>query len=408
MLDAVAPDNIAERETLTYSGVTRLNKFVGRWLPRGVELDMHYGWSENYQGLTGVRAIKGGFYDAPIGETTERGFSVGLFDSRLQFRANWFETKQRNIADAAVDESIGTITGFIPDFAAGGVYTFHTAAELAAVGFTMPPNIIEAFGIRVSPPNAQGFSSYTRSFTGRDIKVSVSRGFEWEGTYNVTRNWRLAFNAARTKAVESEKGTNWAETVDWVQKNWFSNPRIRALRVGAGGTLDTLGGWEQRAVTGFRNVQETNGASNFQIRRWRANAITNYTFPSTSRLRGVGFGGGLRFQDRIFLGYQGKTNPADPGGALIADPTKPIMGPTETEFDFWASYRRRLFADKVSLKLQLNLRNAFTNEDLIPIRAQQADVYSKYPAFDHYKATNYQLYRIAAPRTIQFTATFGY
>jgi hypothetical protein len=93
---------------------------------------------------------------------------------------------------------------------------------------------------------------------------------------------------------------------------------------------------------------------------------------------------------------------------LIADPTKPIMGPTETEYDFWASYRRRLFADKVSLKLQLNIRNAFTNEDLIPIRAQQADVYSKYPAFDHYKTTNYQLYRIAAPRTIQLTATFGF
>lgn len=111
---------------------------------------------------------------------------------------------------------------------------------------------------------------------------------------------------------------------------------------------------------------------------------------------------------RVFLGYQGRTNPADPAGALIADPAKPIMGPTETNYDFWASYRRRIFADKVSLKLQLNIRNAFVNDELIPIRAQQADVYSKYPAFDHYKATNYQLFRIAAPRTIQLTATFGF
>lgn len=408
LLEAVAPDNVAERDTLTYSGVLRLNKVIGRWLPRGVEIDAHYGWSENYQGLTGVRSVKGGFFDAPIGETTEKGISLSLFDSKLQFRANWFETQQQNLADASVDESINSITNFIPDFNAGGVYTFHTAAQLAAVGFTMPPMIVDSFGIRISQPNAQGISSYSRSFTGRDIKSSVSRGFEWEGTYNVTRNWRIAFNLAKTKAVESEKGTNWAEVVDWVQKNWFNNPAIRALRVGAGGTLDTLGGWEQRAITGFRNVQETNGASNFQVRKWRANAITNYTFPGTSKLRGFGVGGGARFQDRIFLGYQGKVNPADTGGALIADPTRPIMGPTETEFDFWTSYRRRIFSDKVSLKLQLNIRNALTNDELVPIRAQQAEVYSKYAAFDHYKATNYQLFRIAAPRTVQLTATFGF
>ena len=123
---------------------------------------------------------------------------------------------------------------------------------------------------------------------------------------------------------------------------------------------------------------------------------------------GVGVGGGLRFQDRVFLGYLGKPNPADPAGALIADPTRPILGPTETNFDFWASYRRRILGDKVSLKLQLNVRNAFVDDKLIPIRAQQAEVYSKYPAFDHYKATGYQLFRIAAPRTIQLTATFGF
>ena len=403
LLDEADPANVAERDTITYSGVLRLNKLIGRWIPRSIEVDAHYGWSENYQGLTGVRSVKGGFFDAPIGETTEKGFSLSLFESKLQFRANWYETHQSNIADASVDESINTITNFIPD-----VYTLQTAAQLAAVGFTMPPMIVDSFGLRISQPNAQGISTYTRSFTGRDIKTSVSRGFEWEGTYNVTRNWRVAFNVAKTKAVESDKGQNWAEVVEWVQKNWFSNPAIRALRVGTGGTLDTLGGWEQRAITGFRNVQETNGASNFQIRKWRANAITNYTFPNKSKLRGFGVGGGARFQDRIFLGYQGKTNPADPGGALIADPTQPIMGPTETEFDFWTSYRTRIFSDKVSLKLQLNIRNAFTNDELIPIRAQQADVYSKYAAFDHYKATNYQLHRIAAPRVIQLTATFGF
>ena len=59
-------------------------------------------------------------------------------------------------------------------------------------------------------------------------------------------------------------------------------------------------------------------------------------------------------------------------------------------------------------KLQLNIRNAFTNDKLIPIRSQPVDVYSQYPAFDGYKASGYMLYRIAAPRTIELRSTFEF
>lgn len=59
-------------------------------------------------------------------------------------------------------------------------------------------------------------------------------------------------------------------------------------------------------------------------------------------------------------------------------------------------------------KLQLNIRNAFTNDELISIQAQLVDVYSKYPAFDGYKASGYRLYRIAAPRTIELRSTFKF
>jgi hypothetical protein len=175
-----------------------------------------------------------------------------------------------------------------------------------------------------------------------------------------------------------------------------------------GGQLDTIGGWESRAVTGFLNVLAADGASNPNIRKWRVNLVTNYTFPNDSRLKGFGVGGGVRFQDRIFLGYRGKINPADPAGAFVDDPTQPIMGPTDTDYDFWISYRRRILNDKVMLRVQLNIRNVFSDDNLIPIRAQQADIYSQYSAFDHYAATDYQLFRIAAPRTIQLRTTFEF
>ena len=128
---------------------------------------------------------------------------------------------------------------------------------------------------------------------------------------------------------------------------------------------------------------------------------------STEGLSRLSVGGAVRFQDRIFLGYAGKVNPADPGGSLIADVTKPLMGPTETNYDMWVSYQRRLNAQFL-LKLQLNIRNIFTEDELVPIRAQPADIYSQYSAFDHYKASDYRIYRIAAPRTISLRATLEF
>lgn len=405
---SVPPNNEAEQDTITYSGVLRANKFIGRWMPRGVELDLHYGWSENYQGLAGSRSVKGGFHPAPVGETEELGFSMSLLNDRLFFRANWFETSQQNLVDAGVTESIDTITFQMPDSPSGGIYGLQTLAQLQAVGFQMPPGVVEAFGIEFTPPNADGFVSYSRSYAGRDIKTAVSKGFELETTYNITNNWRLTMNAARIEAVESERGKNWADTVAWVKENWFDDPAISALRVGVGGQLDTIGGWEQRAVTGFLNALEADGASNPNIRKWRVNMVTNYSFPNTSRFKGFGVGGGVRFQDKIFLGYRGKPNPADPNGSLISDVTQPIMGPTETDFDLWLSYGRPIFGDKVMMKIQLNVRNLFAGDELIPIRGQQADLYSKYSAFDHYADSGYQVYRIGAPRTIQLRATFTF
>ncbi len=404
---SVPPDNEGERDTITYSGVLRVNKIINRWMPRGVELDLHYGWSENYQGLSGVRSVKGGFYDAPTGETKEMGFSMNMLNDRLFFRANWFETLQQNIEDASVNESIDTITFQMPDSPSGGIYRLQTQAQLAAVGFQMPPGIVDAFEIDIIP-DANGYADYSRNAVGRDTKTALSKGFEFEATVNLTKNWRLTMNAARIEATESERGKNWAETVQWVKENWFDKPAIRDLLVGVGGQLNTIGGWEQRAVTGFLNVLEADGASNPNIRKWRANLITNYSFPTESRLKGFGVGGAVRFQDRIFLGYAGKENPANPTGSLIADVTSPIMGPTETDYDAWISYRRPIFKDRVRLTLQLNVRNVFANDELIPVVAQQADIYSKYSAFDHYKPYGYMVYRIGAPRTIQLRATFTF
>ncbi len=403
-LNTATPLASANDKTTTYNGVIRLNKIVGRRMPEGVDVDFHYGYSENFQGLSGARSVNGGFYEAPIGNTKELGFSMDLFNQKLSFRANWFETSQKNLADTDIDGSINTIVFQLPS----RLYKQYTVAQLQAAGFAMPPSAIASGCFQLGPPNVNGFSAYSLLFQGQDIDSAVSKGFELEINSNVTSNWRMAVNVAKVQCVQSGKGLNWAPTVDWVNTNWFKKPSVASLITGEGGSLDPVSGWEQRAVEDFISAQQRDGASNPEIRKWRVNAITNYSFAQNSRLKGFGVGGGVRYQDHVFLGYLGKVNPANPSGAYIDDITKPTYGPSETDFDFWISYQRRVFNDKVRWKLQLNIRNAFTNDKLIPIRSQPVDVYSQYPAFDGYKASGYMLYRIAAPRTIELRSTFEF
>ena len=98
-----------------------------------------------------------------------------------------------------------------------------------------------------------------------------------------------------------------------------------------------------------------------ELRKWRFNFITNYSF-THGWLKNVGVGGAYRWQDKVIIGY-----PAIAGGSY--DLTKPFYGPAEGAVDLWASYHRKV-TRKVDWKIQLNVRNAFAKDGLIPISVE--------------------------------------
>lgn len=113
-----------------------------------------------------------------------------------------------------------------------------------------------------------------------------------------------------------------------------------------------------------------------ELRRWRANAVGNYDFQG-ERLKGWGIGGGVRWLDQAALGYPVANFRADltpvPAGApalpsdiRISDVRNPFYGPSETRYDAWVSYQRRILQGSYGLKLQLNVRNLFTEDELVP------------------------------------------
>jgi hypothetical protein len=108
-------------------------------------------------------------------------------------------------------------------------------------------------------------------------------------------------------------------------------------------------------------------------------------------LKGLSVGGGVRWQDEVVIGYrpvQGATI-----RDLSFDLTNPYMGPAETNIDLWARYGRRVWRD-IDWSIQLNVRNAFEDDSLIPITTQP----------DGSAAT----YRIAPAQTWTITNTFRF
>ena len=45
---------------------------------------------------------------------------------------------------------------------------------------------------------------------------------------------------------------------------------------------------------------------------------------------------------------------------------RPFYGPSEIRYDGWLSYQRKILTGKVGLKLQLNVRNLLTQDELVP------------------------------------------
>jgi hypothetical protein len=112
----------------------------------------------------------------------------------------------------------------------------------------------------------------------------------------------------------------------------------------------------------LKKLQE--GAAVPEIRKWRYSVTSNYTFRK-SWLKNVGVGGSYRWEDSVVIGYPVVSSATGPK----YDFTTPYYGPAEDALDLWLSYERKI-AKRIGWKVQLNFRNAFAKDGLIPITVQ--------------------------------------
>lgn len=391
----------AKNDTFSYGVALHMPEVVMRHVPGETDLSLYYNQSENFQ-LTGIRRNSLGEYlDPQSGDTNEIGLGVTTFKDRLRVRVAWYETTQDNISDDRLSNSS---------------VLNRVAALEAAISGNIPRTVLDAAGY-VSPDSAgisQPFASYlsfygaslgpvrdngTRVLTyitnpigAAELTRSTSKGVEMEVVYNPTKNWRIMANVYKQEATQGGTSESFEalineRLVEW-RKIWPA----------------TIGSWtvETYALTNLINPLNTAklsvGKPNSELRKWRANLMTNYSFDRSSRLKGWGIGGGVRWQDKVAIGYPVIN---DPTLGLVTDIDHPFMGPEATTCDAWISYQRRILKEKVNWKIQLNVRNLTNDNLLIPVVANPVTV-------GDLNTFNVASWRIGEERTFELTSTFSF
>ena len=431
------PANVLNRLEVTsksWSVVGHLSRLAPSLADRlPVRVSLFYSKSENFQPAANRVDFYGDPIAAPQGRTTDRGILLETKDGKFSLRVNRYVTSAMNASSSGLGGSwfLGTSQAWagnwanIFEFDLGGS-TLDTANQGSTGRFTyspapgetqdqadareraavaawrawqkqIDPRFYRAWGMRFDPnvaPRDQVRDLAAVTPTGFTLtEDSLSKGYEIELNAQVTSNWRLAFNAAKTDA--SRRNIGGAALADFITKYEKALKTTPAgdLRIwwGGAGNETTLFQWNANVGSEWTSRRLQEGTNVPELRKWRANVISNYDF-TEGRLRGINVGTGLRWQDTIVIGY--RPIPGATANDVSFDIGNPYLGPSELNVDLWVGYGKKAVFRGVDWRIQLNVRNLFQDDELIPITAQPDGT----PA----------AYRIAPVRTFTLSNVFKF
>lgn len=373
-----------EGSTFTYGIVAH---FPEDWLfelPGGSDLSFHYNESENFSPIVGRRNLRGEQLSAPTGTTQDYGFLIELMDRRLSIRVNWFELSNQfaTFSTGLVNSAVNNLNVYEENFREAKVLGldfdefinrpthppeadtwFSSWDELeAAVRRVRPEFYAAQINPRFDPPDSDNF--VFDPIPGLTATTDfVSEGVEMDITGQITNAWRISLNIGQQETIQNNTAREAIELFNQAVQD-FMNENLWDIVWDPISADVTIGGHYGRLAAAAANIQARDGVPSQELREWRVNLITNYTFLE-SFLKGFALGGAVRWQDEVAIGFPTIFND---DGVQLPDLSRPINGPDQLNGDLWFSYRRML-SDKIDWKIQLNIRNAFGDDDFIPVVA---------------------------------------
>ncbi|MDO8544028.1 MAG: hypothetical protein Q7S40_26600, partial [Opitutaceae bacterium] len=394
-----------------YGGVLNLPRRFAR-MPEWMRVSFHYNTSENFVPETSRVDQYRRPIDSPVGRSKDYGVMINLWENKLVGRFNWFSATlegagaavsglfnnlnanifnhygnlNRNIREVDADDDgvldqaivdaieVDPATGLTEDGmtrsqAAQALYPALAKAReaRAAIAPYLNDELKAAYNYRMAPDGASQTQAAGNVVDTQDIE---SRGFEAEIIYNPTRNWRIAFNAAKQETVLTNimprvTGLLNSLWLPHLQKYGDLDWNLPVEPLNGNTTAQQI----NEAVLEYYAVKGQEGRPQAEQRKWRMNFVTRYQF-SRGRLKGFTIGGALRWEDQYALGYPIIN---DPRGLVLPDVYNPYWSEREMSYDLTLGYRRRVRRD-TDWTAQLNVRNLQNwNSDEITVVRRQPD-----------------------------------
>ncbi len=386
-------DHIYRAQSRSYSAVAHLARTP--WLQRlPFDLSLSYARGENFNPSEADRRnIFGRPIPVPHGSTEEFGFILATADQRFTAKLTKYRTAITNASartrfvSQAFDFLLAAPAGRLADLEAGIVReAYESAPNPPDWSIDAQENIhgpafrqfehdfLDAYPEVISTWLVAGSFAPMNRDTSVDIDAvptedNLSEGYELEITANPSRQIRLLINASKTEARRDNiPGPEFVEVFSFLRDAMFdpdgSPTPAGGLYLNHSETVAER--WRSDYWENYVFARQLNGELAGELVKWRVNGVANYTFTEPGPLQGVGFGGAIRWQSGITLGYP---RYFDPDGFPAVDVDHPVRSDPIQRFDFWLRYQRPLFENKANWSIQLNLNNAFEHNRLIPVRA---------------------------------------
>jgi outer membrane receptor protein involved in Fe transport len=348
----------------------------------GMGLSFHYAESANAQIGTERSNILGESLAPVSGQTTEVGFTLRV-NNWLSLRYNDYETMQIGETNTSLTEKFRPLTQVYGNFTSPIIrqevadYVRDNPADWPAVASN--PDAILGFmpyssslgqtvaSVINSRLDANGFEMHDNPSSLTFTSDLLSEGKEIEAVVNLSENWRLMFNASQQQVTATNTGGLFKQFIEEEV-----NPNLAefgGFPLSEGGSESLFNWLDRNAITAINLALATDGGKlTNEVREWRFNAVTNYTFAKDSALKGWNVGGAMRWQDKVGIGRELTT---DALGLPIPDINSPFFGPTETAVDAWVGFERPIKwgGQDLDWRVQLNVRNLLDEKGLIPVRA---------------------------------------
>ncbi len=332
---------VTKGDTTTYGVVGHINSW----------LSVFFNQSETFDTQGTNRTIDDQLFPNLKGETEDFGVRFSVLDQRVIVTATYFDTVGANV----VNLNKGNI---------------RTAIN----------QMIRSDAL-INDPAAIALDEQITDSNVRDTVDLASSGYEFELVGNITDNWRILANYSNTDSITTNRAPFTQAFVAANENIWRALPADTVTENGD----STFG--EQIAIIqeGLDFETNQNGFRQFGDSKHRVNATTTYTFSEDSPLKGFSPGFSLRWRSSPPI-----SRFINPDGTVNVEHTRDA----DTTVDLHLIYRRKIMDDKINWRIQLNVRNLFDDDDILPTRKDLAG--------------NVVRYRFKDPRQVILTSTFEF